>query len=68
LTRIDETNHYKDGEVGAVIPNHILEEKGLPLEKEMKPNAADNSLNPGVPGNQQRAGETTQQSTEVTES
>jgi len=59
LTQIDETNYFKDDEVGAVVPNHILEEKGLPLEKEMEISVADNK---------QRADETTQQSTEVTES
>lgn len=26
---IDETNYFKDGETGVIVPNHILEEKGL---------------------------------------
>ena len=66
LFQIDETNYFKDGEVGAVVPNHILEEKGF--EKELEPSADDNSPNPGVADDKQRAGETTQQSIEVTKS
>ncbi|KAF2765746.1 hypothetical protein EJ03DRAFT_318915 [Teratosphaeria nubilosa] len=26
---IDDSNYFKDGEVGAIVPNHILQEKGM---------------------------------------
>lgn len=32
-TQIDDSNYFKEGEEGAVVPNHILREKGLDGEE-----------------------------------
>lgn len=39
---IDDSNYFKDGEDGAVVPNHILHEKGLDGEETPAADGAQN--------------------------
>lgn len=41
---IDDSNYFKDGEVGVVVPNHILHEKGLDGQEVRAANSAQDMV------------------------